>query len=126
MRKIDSTDIAFINDTFPAYTKSEVCTKLGISGREYETVLRGLGLPDANHRNVTCPKLDWPSIWYAYTRVGTVAETAKATGYAIEAVRYAVDSMLNMPTTRRAAYWNRWAHKNGREEYAWEEANGII
>ena len=126
MRQLDSTDIAFISETYPAYTKAEVCNKLGISGREYSAVLRGLGLTDANHRDVRCPRLDWPSIWYAYTRTGCAAETAKATGYAVEAVRYAIDSMLNMPVTRRAAYWNRYAHKNGREEYADEDLSVIV
>lgn len=126
MRQLDATDIAFISETFPAYTKTEVCEKLEISGNEYEAALRGLGLTDKNHRDVRCPRLDWPSVWYAYTRLGCVAETASATGYEVEAVRYAIDSMLNMPTTRRAAYWNRWAHKNGREEYSDDDLAMIV
>jgi len=126
MRQLDTTDIAFIRETFPACTRAEVCQKLGISGREYSAALRGLGLTDTRLQGVRCPRLDWPSVWYAYTRCGSVSETALATGYSREAVRYALESMLNMPTTRRAAYWNRWAHKNGREEYSDDDLAMIV
>ena len=126
MRQLDSTDIAFISETYPAYTKAEVCNKLGISGREYSAALRGLGLTDTRLQGVRCPRLDWPSVWYAYTRCGDVINTALATGYSREAVRYALESMLNMPVTRRAAYWNRWAHKNGREEYTDDDLSVVV
>lgn len=117
MGDLESYELDFIRDVYPSWSVTDISKKLSRSTALINASIKALGLTSYGSDKLRRTTLDWPSIWYAYTRIGTIGGAANATGYDRAAVRYAIVSMQNMSKFRLNAYWDRFAESHERERY---------
>lgn len=117
MSALEPYELDFIRDVYPAWSVTDISDKLSQPTSLIKAALKAMGLTAYGSDKLRRTTLDWPSIWYAYTRVGTIDGAANATGYDRAAVRYAIVTMQNMSEFRLKAYWDRFAESHDRERY---------
>lgn len=108
---------AFFND----WPVSVIAEKLE---RHTSTIFYAIAWLNLNRPNydIKTPKLDWPSIWFAYRSTNSVKAAAGSLGLKRQGVSYAVRQMIFMTAEERLVKWNKYALKHGREPYTLADA----
>lgn len=122
MRRLDSTDIAFIREVYPEWTIERIAETLEHHPGTISKAITLLGIRPASYHMKT-PRHDWPSIWYAYCVCGSYVSAADTLCISRQAVAYAVQKMILMGNEHRLISWNRYAAQHGRASYTAEELN---